>query len=135
MIMNDPEAFMERFIGPLPTNTVSTDSGIFHPDAVKEYVDQMRELEGVHGMCEDYRAGATVDLDEQRADIEQKRRIQCPIFAIWGAKGLVGKKFDVIAEWKKVSDGSVEGEVVDGGHYIPEELPDFLLERIRGFFK
>jgi haloacetate dehalogenase len=133
--MNDPETFMERFIGPLPTDASSADTLVFHPDAVKEYVDQMREMQGVHGMCEDYRAGASVDLDEQRADIKQNRRIQCPVFAIWGAKGLVAKKFDVVAEWKKVSDASVQGEAVDSGHYIPEELPDMLLRRIKDFFQ
>lgn len=94
----------------------------------------MREFDAVHGMCEDYRAGASVDLEEQRADIEQNRRIECPLYAIWGNKGLVGKKFDVIAEWKKVSNGPVEGEAVDSGHFIPEELPEVLLARITTFF-
>ncbi|KAF2430091.1 alpha/beta hydrolase [Tothia fuscella] len=135
LMMNHPETFMEKFIGPLPSNTTSADGEVFHPDAVKEYVEQMRDIDGVHGMCEDYRAGATVDLDEQRGDIKEGRKIQCPLYVIWGKKGLIEKKYDAIAEWKKVSSGGVEGKALACGHYIPEELPDELLEIMEGFFK
>lgn len=134
MILSQPVVFSERFMGTLNSLTPS-DPEVFHPDALKVYVDQMREMPGVHGMCEDYRSGATVDLEEQREDIKQKRKIQCPLMVLWGKKGLVEKKFNAIAEWKKVSSASVEGEALDCGHYIPEEAPNELLERIKSFFE
>jgi haloacetate dehalogenase len=130
-----PEQFAERFFGSLAAQTSGSKTEIFHPDAAKEYIDQMRDINGVHGMCEDYRSGATVDLEEQREDIKQGRKIQCPITILWGKKGLIEKKYDAIAEWKKVSDSSVEGEAVACGHYIPEEAPDVLMEQINKFFK
>jgi haloacetate dehalogenase len=98
------------------------------------YVRQLGEKESVHGMCEDYRAGATVDLDEQRRDIEDGRNIKCSVRVLWGRKGVVGKLFDALKEWREVSDGSVEGEALDCGHYIPEEKPDEVIRHVRKFF-
>lgn len=108
---------------------------VFHPDALAEYTNLFKDRTGCHGMCEDYRAGATIDLTEQREDIKNGKKIKCPIKVIWGRKGLVGTKFDAVEEWKKVSDSHVEGLPFDCGHYIPEEKPDELLEHILGWFK
>jgi haloacetate dehalogenase len=135
MIYSQPEAFAERFIGPLTPQGVDPNTAVFHPDAVKDYVDQFRDRSALHGMCEDYRSGATVDLEEQREDIKQERKIKCPVNILWGKKGLIEKKYDAIAEWKKVSSNTVEGGAIDCGHYIPEEKPDELMEHIREFFK
>jgi haloacetate dehalogenase len=135
MITSMPETFAERFLGPLKARGSDPSTEIFHPEAVKEYVDQLRDASAVHGMCEDYRSGATVDLEEQREDIKQGRKIKCPVMILWGKKGLIEVKYDAIAEWKKVSDSSVVGEGLDCGHYIPEEKPEILLEHIKTFFK
>jgi haloacetate dehalogenase len=135
MIQSKPELFAERFFGPLTPQTTDPNSAVFHPDAVKNYVDQLRDRSSLHGMCEDYRSGATVDLEEQREDIKQGRKIQCPVMILWGKTGLIEKKYDAIAEWKKVSSNTVDGGAVDCGHYIPEEKPDVLIEHIREFFK
>jgi len=130
MILSNPDLFAQKCMG----HTGSDDS-VFHPDAYKEYADQMKDRQGVHGMCEDYRAGATVDLEEQKEDSENGRKIQCPVSVLWGSKGLIQKKFDAVREWKKVSSGNVEGEVLDCGHYIPEEAPQQLLEHMKAWFK
>jgi haloacetate dehalogenase len=74
-------------------------------------------------------------LEEQREDIKHGRKIKCPIRVYWGKHGLIELKFKAIDEWKKVSAGEVEGEALDSGHYIPEEVPDELLKRIQEFFR
>ena len=106
------------------------------PTARAAYVDQLRDKERVHALCEDYRAGATVDMEEQRRDVKDGKKIKVPLRPLWGSKGLVHKKFDALAEWKKVSeDGLVSGEAVESGHYIPEENPDVVIKNILEFFK
>jgi len=85
-------------------------------------------------MAEDYRAAATVDLEEQRDDIAHGRKIQCPVKVLWGDKGLIEKKYKAVEEWKKVSAGIVEGQSLPSGHYIPEEAPEQLLEHIKSWF-
>jgi hypothetical protein len=46
-------------------------------------------------MCEDYRAGASIDLQHDEADLT--RKIACPLLALWAANGNVVKSFDVLA--------------------------------------
>jgi len=103
-------------------------------DAKKEYVNQFNNWDGIVGMCEDYRAGATIDMDEARKDREEGRKVQCELKVLWGKKGVVAMCFDVLKEWRAVSDGVVTGEAVDSGHYIAEEIPDVLLIHVRDFF-
>ena len=107
---------------------------MFHPEAWEEYERAFAERESVRGACEDYRAGATVDLEEQREEMEKGWRIRCPLWVVWGKQGVVEKIFDCVNDWKKVCDAEVSGEAVDCGHYIPEELPDVVVKHVKEFF-
>jgi haloacetate dehalogenase len=86
----------------------------------------------MHAMCEDYRASAGIDLDHDRADGTKK--LAMPLLAIWGTRGVVGKQFDCVAEWKRVAR-DVRGVPVDCGHFVPEERPRETLAAIRAFLK
>ncbi|KAL8868034.1 MAG: hypothetical protein Q9198_008316, partial [Flavoplaca austrocitrina] len=46
--------------------------------AYKAYAAQFEDRATVHAMCEDYRAAAKEDIEEQFADEEAGRKIQCP---------------------------------------------------------
>ncbi|KIW08548.1 hypothetical protein, variant [Verruconis gallopava] len=131
MIMHsNPELFTKKFLS-VPGVPEET----FHPDARRAYTDLFRNRDACHGMCEDYRAGASIDCQEQRENLAKGKKIKCPLMVIWGNKGLVEKKFDALGEWRKVSESEVVGEAFDCGHYIPEEKPDELLVRMTGWFK
>jgi haloacetate dehalogenase len=86
----------------------------------------------IHAMCEDYRASAGIDLDHDRADA--KTKLAMPLLAIWGTRGVVGKQFDCVAEWKRVAR-DVRGVALDCGHFVPEERPRETLAAIRSFLK
>ncbi|KAK8922740.1 Fluoroacetate dehalogenase [Metarhizium anisopliae] len=109
---------------------------IFDKACYEEYVKLFEDEDTVHAMCNDYRAAATVDLDEQRADLEKGRLIKAPVRIIWGKKGVIEKCFDAMAEWRKVvGEGVVlDGYSVDSGHYIPEEAPDDVVKAVCEFF-
>lgn len=109
------------------------DGRFMEEEAVGEYMKLFDERECVHGMCEDYRAAATIDLEEARRDREEGRKIKCPVRVLVGEKGVVAKKFDFLQEWRDVSEGEVTGEAVEAGHYIAEEVPDVLLKHIKDF--
>ena len=130
LINGNPEGFMAYMVGQRNRSNES----IFNPDCLRSYIETMKDPAAVHGMCEDYRASASIDMDQQREDIEKGRKIQCPVMVLWGRKGLIEKCFDAIKEWKEVSASIVVGESLDCGHYIPEEVPEALLSRIQGFF-
>jgi haloacetate dehalogenase len=130
LILNNPEQFSGRFFG----HSGYPGKLEHHPEALRAYLEQLRDKDSVHSMCEDYRAAATVDLEEAREDRARGRKIRCPVMVLWGKKGVVEKCFDTLAEWRAVSEGSVEGEAVDSGHYLAEEVPDVVLKKAREFF-
>jgi haloacetate dehalogenase len=100
---------------------------LFHPEAVAEY-RRCAALPGAfHAMCEDYRAAASMDLDHDRADRDAGRRVQAPLRVLWGADGVVARCFEPLALWQAAAE-RVDGRALPGGHYIPEEQPQALLD-------
>ena len=129
MITNDPDLFAQSFMGIVKgSNSLSS----FDNRCFAEYTKSLGDYDTVHGMCQDYRASATLDLEEQKADLEAARLIQCPLRVIWGSKGLIEKRYNCVEEWQKVTDPKVkvDGYKVESSHYIPEEVPDDVVRAI-----
>jgi haloacetate dehalogenase len=78
-----------------------------------------RSVATIHATCEDYRAGATIDLAHDRQD--EQRRISCPLLILWSAHGL-GSSHDVMAIWREQAD-NITGHALDCGHFLAEERP------------
>ena len=89
-------------------------------DAYSEYLRNFKDPARQHAGCEDYRAAATIDLDHDRADLQEK--IECPLLTLWGGNGAMHTLYDVIATWKERA-ANVSGKALPGGHYLPEQLP------------
>ncbi|KAL7816678.1 alpha/beta-hydrolase [Trichoderma gracile] len=109
---------------------------MFHKDAVDEYVKCMENKDYVHATCQDYRAAATHDLDEQRDDLAKGKLIQAPIRVLLAREGIVSRLFDGHKEWTNVTAEGVpvQVEVVDSDHYIPEHIPDVVVSHVLDFF-
>ena len=69
--------------------------------------------------------------DTVRADID--RRIECPLLALWGRRGVMERYCDVLATWRERA-GDVQGRALDCGHYLPEEMPEETASALRSFF-
>ncbi len=104
-------------------------SGAIDPAAFAEY-RRCYTRETLHAVCEDYRASAGIDLVHDAADADA--RIAVPLLALWGAKGVVGSTYDVLATWREKAR-DVRGGSLPCGHYLPEEAPAELLGQLRGF--
>lgn len=72
-------------------------------------------------------------LEHDREDLERGRKVVCPLLALWGARGAVGKVVEPLEEWRRVAL-DVRGKALDCGHYIPEEAPGALLAEVLPFF-
>jgi haloacetate dehalogenase len=135
-----PYDFPERLIGADPDHFylerqgALSISGLFAPEALAEYRRCWRDPATIHAMCEDYRAGAGIDFRLDEADRLARRRIQCPLLALWGARGKMGEWYDVLAVWRDWAD-EVQGHPIDCGHYIPEEAPAEAARALLQFFK
>jgi haloacetate dehalogenase len=97
-----------------------------------EYLRTSSDPANIHAMCEDYRAGASIDLQHDEADIT--RKIACPMVTLWGLKGPMGRIYDVLAIWKTKAV-NVTGKGLDGGHNLQEDVPNEVLAEIRTLLK
>ncbi|MGQ0632266.1 MAG: alpha/beta fold hydrolase [Sporichthyaceae bacterium] len=105
-------------------------SSSFSEAAMAEYVAAFTDPATVHATCEDYRAGAGIDLEHDEADLD--RRVECPLLALWGEHGFVGRRYDVLQSWQaRALD--VRGHTVPGGHFLPEEAPAETLAALTDF--
>ena len=108
----------------------SASSTIFTPEAVAEYLRCFKDPAAIHGSCEDYRAGATIDIEHSNADGGKK--VQCPLLVLWSQRGTVGRLYDVMAIWRQHAV-NVVGKALPAGHFLPEEVPDETLAELLPF--
>jgi haloacetate dehalogenase len=100
--------------------------------AQAEYQRANGTAEGVHGMCEDYRAGASIDLQHDEADLDKK--IRCPLNVLWADNGAMDRLYDVLAIWRERGT-SVEGKGMPGGHNMQEGAPNEVLAELQRFLR
>src|ERR671924_1930617 len=120
-----PEQFLRYELGHL------VDSGVVAQEAWNEYLRCIGDPAAIHAMCEDYRAGASIDLEHDRSDLH--RKVTCPLLVLWGAKNPIWKRFDMLGIWRQRAV-TVTGEALPCGHYLPEEAPDATYTRLHRFF-
>ena len=110
------------------------DATFFHPQALADYLDWARKPETIVGMCEDYRAAATIDLVHDRVSRAAGNSIRCPLHVLWGTKGKIGVWYDALDIWRRYCDGPVSGGALPSGHYLAEEVPELVLAELEKFF-
>ena len=119
LLAADPEGFYFR-----------SRRSLFAPVALAEYERCLRDPRVIHAICEDCRAGATIDYELDEAD-RGVRRIACPLLALWGEEGPLGS-VDVVAIWGAWA-GDVRGAALPCGHHLPEEAPAETYAALRAF--
>ncbi|WP_028469113.1 alpha/beta fold hydrolase [Neptunomonas japonica] len=126
MIGADPAYYltekMERWSAP---------DAVFDSEAMAEYIRCFSSPESIHASCEDYRAAATIDLQHDEADLENK--VPCPLLVLWGTKGFVHRHYDVLGVWRDRAV-QVEGRGIECGHFLPEEAPEQVTTELLRFF-
>lgn len=131
-----PERMIARDAGHFVRHTMASWSrieGAFDEAILNHYVDAFSDPATIHAACEDYRAGATIDLVHDAMSDAAGQKLAMPLLALWGARGMVGKTFDVLATWREKSASSVTGHGLDCGHFLPEEAPEETLKALLGF--
>ena len=134
-----PYDFPERMIGGAADYFIRTRftrganaETIFPAEAVEEYVRCFCDPGTIHATCEDYRAGASIDLVHDEADFDNK--VTCPMLALWSETGYVGRTQNVLEVWSEYAT-NLRGFSLPAGHFLAEELPDATYEAIAGFLQ
>jgi haloacetate dehalogenase len=101
------------------------------------YIRALSDLAHVHAICEEYRASATLDRQDDQADREAGRRIDCPVLALWSGGGPLESWYTAaggpLALWQAWAE-DVQGHPVQAGHFFPEERPEETAAALRRFF-
>jgi haloacetate dehalogenase len=127
LIEADPAAYLRDVMGRRSAGLTPFDARAF-----AEYTRCIALPGSAHGLCEDYRAAAGIDLVHDREDRDAGRMLKMPLLALWGEQGVVHRCFKPLEEWRRVAS-NVRGEALPCGHYIAEEAPDALLARALPF--
>ena len=99
-----------------------TGLSIFEPQALADY-ERCFTPATIHTMCEDYRASAGIDLAHDRHSRERGEKVACDMLVLWGERGVVQRMFQPLALWQAQCAGTVSGQTLPCGHYMPEECP------------
>jgi haloacetate dehalogenase len=99
-------------------------------DAFSEYLRCFKDAATMHSMCEDYRAGASIDLEHDKTDLDKK--VECPLLALWAGKGAMERMYNVTDTWKERAS-NVQGKALPGGHWLPEQLPNAVCAELLPF--
>jgi haloacetate dehalogenase len=127
LIGADPDAWLEYCAGKWARDPAPL------VDAMPEYARAFRKPAVIAATCADYRAGATLDDEHDRADLAAGRKITCPTLAIWSGTFIgKGKSADPLDTWREYAR-DVRGFQVDCGHFIPEQAPEAIREPVERF--
>lgn len=128
LIGADPEFYLRTKLAGFGDDN----STAFTKGAMAEYIRCFSDPACIAATCEDYRAAATIDLVHDEKD--KAKKLQMPVLALWGDKGLVGRLYDVNGTWREKAV-DVDGRALPCAHFLPEEVPDETAEALIKFLK
>jgi haloacetate dehalogenase len=97
------------------------------------YRAQLDDPDVVTAMCEDYRAGASIDREHDDAD-RGRRTIDCPARVLWGADGSLPRFYaDPLEPWRPYAPAMSGRAIEDAGHFLPEDQADAVAEDLLAF--
>ena len=134
-----PAPFPERLIGAdadyyfqnCLVSVGGTGLDAFDPDMLAEYRRCWRDPAMIHASCCDYRAGTSIDLVHDEADLQHK--LACPTLVVWGADGLMCKLMHIEAVWS-ARCARLQVAQVAGGHWFPEHSAESTAAHLNRFF-
>ena len=119
---------------PFPEIVISNSLDLFvgrgDPTLGAEYRRVFKIPGTLHAMCEDYRAGGSIDFEHDGADLDKK--VQCPLLVLWGENGSVAGRYDALKIWGERA-ARLTGKQMPGGHSFQESHPKETVAELRAF--
>ena len=107
--------------------------GLFDPLAMQSWIGQYDDPKVVLGALEDYRAGSSIDMDDDAQDTASERggMVEMELLVLYSAH--LGHRFEVQGVWKALAKGPLKIVKVGDektGHFLPIETDDTLKEML-----
>ena len=130
-IARDPDGY---FGGLMAKWSQAGSLAAFAPEALAHYRAAWRDPSRIHAMCEDYRAGATLDVAHDEADEATGRTVACPILVLASTGYLIRPRGPApLDTWRRGLAPSAEGVDIDSGHFMAEENAPATLAALTAF--
>jgi pimeloyl-ACP methyl ester carboxylesterase len=101
------------------------------------YFTLFKSASVIEATCDDYRAGAQEDVEEQERDQKTETKIDVDVLAAYSQEYL-DSRYDckkVWSEWVS-GKGTLETLGIEGvGHFVAEEAPEETADAIVGFYE
>ena len=111
----------------LTTTEYNYSPAIFSPEDIAEYVRVNSNPGSIRAGFQYYATG----LREDTVNLKNAtQKLTIPVLA-WGGAALLR---DIVPQWKAVAENVTGGMVEECGHFIPEEKPQFVIEKALEFF-
>jgi haloacetate dehalogenase len=107
---------------------------VFAADALESYRAQGADPARVAAMCNDYRAGASLDREIDAASKAAGARIAAPLLFVWSAHGFPARTGDPLALWRGWAERVTVAEIAECGHFAMEETPDAVFDAVLPHF-
>ena len=124
LIANSVECWLRQKFGKAAPGAIT-------PEAFAEYLRCYSDPDTIHASCEDYRAGASIDLEHDEKDMQ--RKVACPLLVLWADRAPMHRLYDVLATWKERAT-NVTGKPLPGTHHFAEEIPHVVAKELKTFF-
>ncbi|UJA21220.1 alpha/beta hydrolase [Thermoleophilia bacterium SCSIO 60948] len=110
------------------------DAGRYPEEVLEAYRTALEDPAVVEAMCEDYRAGASIDRELDDAAASEGRRIECPSLALWGSRGALPLFYeDPLEPWRRFAP-DIEGRAIEATHFLAEDRPDEVAAALAAHF-
>jgi haloacetate dehalogenase len=125
----------ERAINADPLAWYGGDPRLMGDENYAEWRAAVSDPSVVQGMLEDYRAGLSIDRENEEADRAAGRKLAMPTMVLWSTRDDLEQLYgDPLAIWADWAD-SVDGRGIDSGHHMAEEVPQELAGELGAFFR
>ena len=128
LILGNPDAFW------ISAQRLGLKDDVRYPQEVlNAYRAQCADPDTVAAMCEDYRAGATLDRQLDEAD-RGRRTIACPVLALWGSDGALPRFYDDPLDLWRIYAPQITGHAIkDALHFLVEDAPAEVTEELLAY--
>lgn len=124
----NPEAYLRYFL-----HAWAFQKSAFSAEDIAEYLRAFTQPGAIRAGFDDYRAGATTDWEDDRADAG--RKIDMPLLVLWGAESHSRRSQPTLEVWDEYAS-DVRGEAIpECGHYLPEEQPEVVAAKLMAFLE
>lgn len=115
----------------LRSHTADGTLDAFGPEALASYRQDWTNRARKHAYAEDYRAGATVDREDDLADLREGKVVMCPTLVMWGEAFLGRLAESPLDTWRRTFTPDAVGIELACGHFLIEEKTAEALEGMR----